>query len=140
MADYVIDTSIVVQRFIREDYTEQTRRLFNRLTAPDNFHLPEICLVECVNVFLTHARFHGLPRTEAVFFVQQLLSYPFTIVSADEFLVRALQIGLEQKLAIYDSIYVALAEKYNYPLITVDARQEVAARTIGITIKPITDF
>ena len=37
-------------------------------------------------------------------------------------------------------VYIALAEKYGYPLITADARQETAARTVGITIKPIMDF
>lgn len=52
----------------------------------------------------------------------------------------ALQIGLVHQLAIYDSIYIALAEQFNCPLITADVKQEAAAKAIGVTIKPITDF
>ncbi len=57
-----------------------------------------------------------------------------------DLLVRALQIGLEHKLAIYDSVYIALAEKHNLPLITADARQAAAAQQVGVTLKPVTDF
>jgi predicted nucleic acid-binding protein len=140
MAEYIVDTSVIMQRFIRDTFTEQTRRLFDRLAAPDSFHMPEFCLVECVNVLWKHVRFHSLPQSKAEFFAQELLSYPFTLVPADESLTRALQIGLAHQLVIYDSIYIALAEKYNYPLITADAKQETVAKTVGVTIKPITDF
>lgn len=42
--------------------------------------------------------------------------------------------------AIYDSIYIALAEKLNYPLITVDQRQAKASQSEGVTLKDIADF
>jgi predicted nucleic acid-binding protein len=93
-----------------------------------------------VNVLWKHVRFYSLPQSEAELFAQELLSYPFTFMPADEALPRALQIGLEHKLVIYDSVYIALAEKYNYPLITGDAGRETAAKTVGVTIKPISDF
>ena len=57
-----------------------------------------------------------------------------------DLLVRGIQIGLKYQLAVYDSIYIALAEKLSLPLITVDVRQEAAAKDSGITLKPITDF
>jgi len=53
---------------------------------------------------------------------------------------RALEIGLKHQLAIYDSIYIALAEKLNYPLITVDQKQAKASQAEGITLKNIADF
>jgi predicted nucleic acid-binding protein len=37
-------------------------------------------------------------------------------------------------------VYIALALKLNYPLITVDERQERAAAAEGVTIKALTDF
>ena len=81
-----------------------------------------------------------MPQSEAEVLVAALLNLPFEIAPVEDVLMRALQIGLAHKLAIYDSVYIALGEKYDYPLITADARQETTARTVGVTIKPITDF
>lgn len=81
-----------------------------------------------------------MPQSEAESLLQDLRELPFTIASIEETLPRALQIGLAHKLAIYDSVYIALAEYYKFPLITADTKQEAAARAVGITIKPITDF
>jgi len=47
---------------------------------------------------------------------------------------------LKHQLAIYDSIYIALAEKLNYPLITVDQKQAKASQAEGVTLKNIADF
>ena len=53
---------------------------------------------------------------------------------------RALEIGLKHELAVYDSVYIALAEQLGHPLITDDSRQATAASAEGITLKAITDF
>ncbi len=81
-----------------------------------------------------------MPQSEAEVLVGALLNLPFTIAPVEEVLKRALQIGLAHPLAVYDSVYIALAEKYTYPLITADAKQAAAAQAVGVTIKPITDF
>jgi predicted nucleic acid-binding protein len=52
----------------------------------------------------------------------------------------ALSIGLKYNLAVYDSLYLAMAKKLNLPFITVDVRQEAAAKAEGISLKSITDF
>jgi predicted nucleic acid-binding protein len=57
-----------------------------------------------------------------------------------ELLPRALEIGLNNQLAVYDSVHIALAEKLGLPLITVDAKQATAATASGVVLKPITDF
>ena len=55
-------------------------------------------------------------------------------------LERALEIGVSNTLAIYDSGYIALALYYGYPLLTLDAKQSKAAIEEGVIVKPITDF
>jgi predicted nucleic acid-binding protein len=72
--------------------------------------------------------------------IVEMLVLPLQIVSVTSLLPRALQIGLIYQLAIYDSMYIALALDMNCPLITVDARQFNAATACGVVIKPITDF
>lgn len=97
-------------------------------------------MIECVNVLWTNVRFRGLPQTDAEQFTAQLLALPFQIVPVKKLLPQALQISLTHQLAIYDSLYIALALRLNCPLITVDARQLNAATACGVVIKPIADF
>lgn len=72
--------------------------------------------------------------------VQALLNLDILVTPATGLMHRALEIGLKHQLAIYDSIYIALAENLSYPLITVDQRQSKAAQGEGITLKDIEDF
>lgn len=81
-----------------------------------------------------------MPHSEAEILVEDLRELPFKIASIEDALPRALQIGLAHNLAVYDTLYIALAEYYKFPLITADAKQQTAAQTVGVTVKPITDF
>ncbi len=140
MSDYVVDASVVVQVLITDAYTKQARALFGQLTEPDQLHVPEFCLLECANVLWKQVRFQGMPRNEADILLGELVRLPFTIQPVSGLLERSLEIGLLHQLAIYDSVYIAMAEKLRFPLITTDTKQEAAARAIGVTLKPITDF
>ena len=140
MVEYIIDASIIVQELIEEQYTQEVRRLFAGLADEDQLYIPVICLVECTNVLWKQVRFQSMPESEAEILLKQLLNLPFRIISIEDALPRALQIRLAHELAVYDSLYIALAEYYKFPLITADAKQETAAQTVGVTIKPITDF
>lgn len=81
-----------------------------------------------------------MPQSQAELLVADLIALPLTVIKGQDLLKRSLQIGLKHQLAIYDSVYIALAEQLSYPLITVDDRQERAARAEGVTVKAITDF
>jgi predicted nucleic acid-binding protein len=137
---YVVDTSVVIQRFIAEAYTPNVRVLFSQLSQGIDLVVPEFCLLECTNVFWRQVRFQGMSQTDAEQFIDQLGQIPFEIVPAPTLMSQALQIGLSKQLAIYDSIYIALALNRQCSLITVDERQVKAAITTGVTSKPISDF
>jgi predicted nucleic acid-binding protein len=53
---------------------------------------------------------------------------------------RAMEVGLRQQLAVYDAVYITLAQKTGYPLISTDQLQQKAAINEGVVLKPITDF
>lgn len=140
MNHYILDASIVIQRFIQQEYTWQTVILFNQLLEGDQFYLPEFCLLECTNVVGKQVRFYGLPESQGKLLIEDMQSIPFQIRSVSNLLSSALNIGLTYQLAIYDSLYIALALDLNYPLITVDKRQGQAAINCGVRLIPITDF
>lgn len=84
--------------------------------------------------------FYGVSPADAYFLLSELLVLSINFIPVLDVLRRALEIGLAHQLAVYDSIYLALAEQLQVSLITVDTRQEAAARALGMTIKPVTDF
>lgn len=141
MAGYVLDTSIVVQRLIRDTHTPYVRVLFQRLVGTDDrLWIPEFCLAECTNVLWKAVRFRGMASNQATTLLTDLAALPLHIVSVRDLLPRALTLGLTHTLPVYDSVFLALAESLSCPLITVDERQSEAATASGLTLKPITDF
>ena len=141
MAIYVLDASVVVQRLVRDSYTSNVQALFHAITKSDDLIVPEFCLLECTNVLWKHVRFFGMPETQAVQLIHDLWALPLRRTAVRRLsLINAIQLGLKYQLAIYDSIYVALAKNLNVPLNTVDQPQIRAAAAEGITLKPITDF
>ena len=106
----------------------------------EQLYIPEFCLLECVNVLWKEVRFQGLPQAQAEQMVHELLALSFQIMPIRHLLPSALQIGLSSQLALYDSLYIALALNLNCPLITIDDRQAKGAIASGVTLKPITDF
>ncbi len=140
MTTYVVDASAVIEYLVSGSYTVNADALFNRLSPVDTIVAPEFCLLECTNVIWKHVRFQGMSRQQADKTLRDLRALPLKRVPTKSVLHYALEIGLKYQLAVYDSAYVALAKRSNYPLITVDQPQTRAATAEGVTLKPITDF
>ncbi len=141
MTAYVVDASVVIQRLITDTHSAHVKLLFGGLAdSRDELWVPEFCLLECVNVLWKQVRFSGLPEEQALRLIHDLVVLPLQVTPVSELFSSALRIGLDHHLPIYDSVYIAMAAHLRYPLITVDAKQEQAARSSGVTIKPINDF
>ena len=97
-------------------------------------------MLECINVLWKEVRFRGLPQPQAEQIVDELLALSFQIMPTVQLLPRALKIGLSCHLAVYDSLYIALALNLDCPLVTVDDRHRNGAIACGVVLKPITDF
>lgn len=140
MSRYIVDTSIIVQALTVDKHTAHVKALFRGLTSADELIIPEFCLLECTNVLWKHVRFQGLSLSDAELLVEDLVDLPLTVQDVTELFKSGLQIGVKHQLAIYDSIYVAMAKHFNIPLITDDIKQGQVAVAEGVTLKAITDF
>lgn len=140
MSNYIVDASILVQLLVTEAHTSETKALFASVEDGNRLLVPEFGLLECTNVLWKHARFQELPQTEAEKQIEILIALDLVITPVIRLLPRALEIGLKHQLAVYDAVYIALAEQLEHPLITDDNRQAKAAQATGVTLKPITDF
>ncbi len=138
---YVVDTSVVVQYLVEDDNTPQVTGLFAACFDSEiSLWVPDYCLVECTNVLWKRVIFddHSLETTNQI--VANLDRLPLTTIPAIRLLSRAMLIGTAQRLAIYDCLFIALAEELDCPLITVDRKQAVAAEAAGVDLKAIADF
>jgi predicted nucleic acid-binding protein len=140
MALYVVDASVVIGRLIHEPYTPYATALFRQSVGLHQLCIPEFCRLECVNVLWKHVRFQGMPQSTAEQVIRDLSALPLKVVAIKRLYRRALQIGLRYQLAVYDSVYVALAERLGCPLISLDSPQLHAAQMESVIIKPLTEF
>src|SRR5260370_36494708 len=109
---YVLDPSILIQAYIADTETARVQTLLAGLEndPPDAFYVPEFCLLECTNILWKRVRFHGMPVAQAKQAIEDLRTLPLLSRASADFLVRAFEIGLTQQIAVYDSIYIAMAE------------------------------
>ncbi len=139
---WVLDASVLIQAYVREADSARVRTLLLSLKSPqpDQLHIPEFCLLECANILWKHVRFSGMSVFQARRSIDEMRALPLSVYPASRLLPRALMIGLDHQIAVYDSLYIALAEIMGHPLITADERQAKTATALGVTIKPLSDF
>lgn len=137
---YVVDASVLCQLFITQEHTPQTERFFADVPTLYEVFVPEMCLVECTNVFWKHTCFHGLPAVEATQLAHDLVALPLQIVPSRTLLTEALTIGVQNRLPVYDSLYIALAQDLSKPLISDDKRQCKVAVELGLEVVAINRF
>ncbi|MEJ2148759.1 MAG: type II toxin-antitoxin system VapC family toxin [Chloroflexota bacterium] len=140
MASYIVDASVVMEYLITGPYTPHVQAFFNQIAAADRLTVPEFCLLECTNVIWKQVRFSGMPREDAGELLRVLRTLKLNRAPMKRLLDRALDIALNNTLAVYDSGYVALALHYGYPLISIDQPQIRAASAEGVTLIPVTHF
>jgi predicted nucleic acid-binding protein len=140
MAEYVIDTTAVMNYLIADSYTLNAEALFDRVTDADRLITQEFCLLEYTNVLWKQVRFHGMTYAQAQGLLRDLWAPPLHRAPMKRLLKASLDVALAHGLAVYDSAYLALSSRFGYPLITLDRQQQRAAVAEGISLKPLTDF
>jgi predicted nucleic acid-binding protein len=140
MTDYIIDASVIIEYLIAGPNTADIQRFFKQLDTGDKLTVPEFCLLECTNVLWKQIRFNNMTRDDADTLLRVLRLLKLRRVPMKRLLDRALDVALKNTLAVYDSGYIALAQHYGYPLITIDQPQTRAAIAEGVRVIPLSQF
>jgi len=138
----IIDTSVLIQGFIEDSETKRVQLLIKSLntdTSP-KLHYPDIGLSECANVLWKQYRFRNANPDQVKTSLRNLIALPLVLYSVSPYLSRALEISLGYDLAVYDGLYIALAEKLSYPLVSVDQKQRKVATLVGVTLLEISEI
>jgi predicted nucleic acid-binding protein len=118
---YVLDSSVALKWVLSEADSGKAIRLrdeyrngVHELLAPDLFP-PEIA-----NALASAERQKRIRPGESAVFLNDVLSAAPTLHHTSPLLIRAMEIAIATKQAVYDCVYVALAEEEGCELVTAD--------------------
>lgn len=131
----VVDASTLVKYLLHEDSWEQVSRYLKERRP---LYPVDHVLKECSNTIWRHCYIRKLiDSVTALDLLRKLIGIieaKVIVVEAEAtYLERALEISLNSRLPVYDSLYIAQAEKYG-ELLTSDRRQAESARSLGVTV------
>jgi predicted nucleic acid-binding protein len=131
----ILDASIIIGYFVDSDVTRFVKDTIETLPLTHSVCVPEFAFLECANVLWKRVTFKGLSKENALAIFDIMGRLPLTTYLSSTGLQIALEIGIQNNLAIYDSIYIALAQQLDAPLYTLDARQARVARSLNIDVR-----
>ncbi len=114
----MIDASVAAKWVVEEDYSANAALLLDY----DTLHAPAHWRAEAVNVLWAKVFRGDLTAADAEERVQVLSRAPVVDAAIAGLVSRAFAISVAHSVTIYDSLYVALAEQRDIPLVTADER------------------
>jgi predicted nucleic acid-binding protein len=119
MIEVVVDASVAVKWLVREDKTDEARRL---LDPANRLHAPDLFPVEVINSIARRVRRKELSRRDAVDRIRVFNAIPVSLHGYHVALPVATSLALSYGPALYDCIYLALAAQMGLPYVTADER------------------
>ncbi|MBI2611441.1 type II toxin-antitoxin system VapC family toxin [Candidatus Gottesmanbacteria bacterium] len=121
MEKVVIDASVAVKWFIEEENSSVAQNLLQKHREQKiKILAPDILVLEVLNGLYYSAHFR---REDLHIIARRLFSFEIEYISLYEKLTSdAIKIVANYGITPYDSLFIALAEKENCPLITADTK------------------
>jgi predicted nucleic acid-binding protein len=126
----VVDASVVVKWYLPEPNSEQATSL---ISADRLLWAPDLVFAEVGNVYWKRVRRGELDPKLGQALTSALLASPLRIEQSAFLLEVAWDIATRHGRTIYDSLYLALAERLDVPLITADLRFHNALRDTALS-------
>ncbi len=130
---FVVDASVAIAWCFDDEanvYTESIRSLLQREQAI----VPIIWRLEVANVLLVAERRRRITEAQSLHYIEMFDALPISVDDDGlaEVFGRAMSIGRERGLSVYDATYLELAARLGLPLATQDKRLRSAASDVGI--------
>ena len=135
MAQFVLDTSIVIAWCFEDEVSSYAETVLDRL-AFESVIAPGIWPLEVGNVLVVAKRRERISKAESVRFLELLQQLPIEVDLSSEQRMFGTIINLarEQKLSTYDAAYLDLAMQTGLQLVTLDNNLREAAVRCGVAI------
>ena len=120
MKGYVVDASVVVKWFVKEEWSEEASSL---LEAEATLVAPELLFAEVCNALWAMRRRGDIGRAGLADVTDALRAAPIAVpFSMRQLAAAAARLAVDLDHPVYDCFYLALAVQEQYPLVTADAR------------------
>ena len=119
MSSYTVDASVAIKWFVSEPLQGNAWTLGKH---PENLIAPDLLLIETANVAWKKAVRGEIARAVALEIVRSVGRGVHKLFPAEAFASQALEIGFELNHAVYDCMYIAVAETTEFNLVTADTR------------------
>lgn len=138
----VVDTSLAFKWLMEEDDSERAVALVNHWNHEGvQIAAPHLMLSEISNALHRAVVKDDLPAVDAASLIEQLAAHRLVFHHASAVYPRALAIASElHQGAVYDSVFLALAESLDSELWTADARFQGAARGRYPRVRLLAEF
>ena len=126
MTRFVVDASVAIKWFVREVHAEAAKRLLDpghELTAPD------LIWPEFGNVLWKKRRLGEITADTARRILLDFQRFPMTTAPVRPLIEAALEIANGLDRSVYDSLYLALADRTSCRLVTADLKLFNALRS-----------
>jgi len=119
---YVLDTSVVVKWFVSEEDSDKAKIFLKDYEEGKiDIVVPSNLYYEATNVFWLKKQ-EGFTEEEALDSIEDLMRLDLEAVLSTELLKEGLKLAHRYEIAVYDSIFLALASERDLELVTADRR------------------
>jgi predicted nucleic acid-binding protein len=136
MKTVVLDTSALLRLFIPDGPVSQDAETALRLVEHGKLALlaPELMLAEAAQVLHKKTLAEIISSKERDDLLEEIVNLPIQYLSHKPLLKRSVAVAETYGLSVYDAIFLALAEKYNSVLVTMDDDLAKAAAKVAIEV------
>lgn len=115
----VVDASVAVKWLLVEKDSETARRL---PSVSEELHAPRLLASEVANAVWVRSRRGELNRSRAVALVESIPNMPLRWHQDETVCADATRLALAYGRSVYDSMYLALAQRLGVRMVTADQR------------------
>jgi predicted nucleic acid-binding protein len=121
MSDLVVDSSVVAKWILPEaDSAKAQQLIVNASATGERLVVLDLVFPEVANAIWKRHRQQVISLSEARSLLVALIGAPVEVEPARSLLAPALEIAINHDRAVYDALFVALAEQLGLPAITAD--------------------
>ena len=137
----VLDTSVSTKQFIHDNFTPKVNQLLDHLSFPETkIFVPDLFYIESTNVLWKYVKAGLYSINEVSRDLANLKQLPLQIVSTTELMESAFLIAANYQISAYDASYIALSEKVNAPLLTLDIKLVNRLINTSYNVQNFTNF
>ncbi len=119
----LVDASVGIKQFIPDPLSAKVQQLFALMDYPQTqIYIPDLFYIESANALWKYIRAGQLTITQVQENLATLKTFPLRVVSLAELMEEAVNIAVAYNISAYDASYIALSQRVNAPLLTLDRR------------------